>query len=250
MALALPAEVYSAGLVFARVGALAMLIPGVGETAVSPRIRLAFALILTLVLFPLLRATMPAEPASVGGLGAQISIEILIGLALGTLMRMFMATLAVTGEVVALQTTLAFAQTANPTQAQPTATVGSFLAILGVTLVFATNLHHLFLAGLVKSYSLFPAGKGLPINDLTTLEIRTFGEMFSLGIQLAAPVIVFSLVFNIATGFVGRVMPQFQIFFVATPLTVLFGLSIFGLSLGVVGLVWIDRYRAFLQQFT
>jgi flagellar biosynthetic protein FliR len=41
------------------------------------------------------------------------------------------------------------------------------------------------------------------------------------------------------------VMPQLPIFFIATPLTLLFGLSIFALSLGVFGLVWIDRFRAF-----
>ena len=40
-------------------------------------------------------------------------------------------------------------------------------------------------------------------------------------------------------------MPQFQVFFVATPLTLLLGLSVFALSLGVVGLVWLDRFRTF-----
>jgi hypothetical protein len=49
-------------------------------------------------------------------------------------------------------------------------------------------------------------------------------------VQLAAPVLVFSLVFNLATGLVGRVMPQFQIFFVASPLSVLLGLSLLRLS--------------------
>ena len=68
---ALPAEVYGAGLVFCRVGALVMLIPGLGDAAVPPRVRLAFALLLTLVLFPLLRNSLPPEPATVGGLGAE-----------------------------------------------------------------------------------------------------------------------------------------------------------------------------------
>ena len=60
---------------------------------------------------------------------------------------------------------------------------------------------------------------------------------------------VFSLVFNIAIGLVGRVMPQFQIFFVASPLSVLLGLSILALSLGVIGLVWLSRYEDFLHVF-
>jgi flagellar biosynthetic protein FliR len=247
---ALPATVYGAGLVFARVAAFAMLIPGVGETSVPPRIRLGFALLLSMVLYPVVRAGLPAEPSTVDGLAAQVGIEVLIGLAVGAVLRLFLSTLAVAGEVVSLQTTLSFAQTANPLQAQPTPTIGAFLTLLGVTLVFATNLHHLFLGAVVRSYTLFPMLKAAPVGDFAGLAIRMTGESFALGVQLAAPVIVFSLVFNVAAGFVGRAMPQFQVFFVATPLTVLLGLSVFALSLGVFGLVWIDRYRAFVTSLT
>jgi flagellar biosynthetic protein FliR len=56
-------------------------------------------------------------------------------------------------------------------------------------------------------------------------------------------------VFNVATGLVGRVMPQFQVFFIATPLNVLLGLAIFALSLGVLGLVWVDRFRELTGAF-
>ena len=68
--------------------------------------------------------------------------------------------------------------------------------------------------------------------------------------QLAAPIIVFSLVFNIATGLVGRVMPQFQVFFVATPLSVMLGMSILAISIGLIGMVWVSRYRDLLAIFT
>jgi flagellar biosynthetic protein FliR len=70
-----------------------------------------------------------------------------------------------------------------------------------------------------------------------------------MGLQLAAPVTVFALVFNIAVGLVGRVMPQFQVYFVASPMTVVLGLSVFAMSLGIVGLVWVDGYRRLLNVF-
>ena len=87
------------------------------------------------------------------------------------------------------------------------------------------------------------------MQDGAALALQTVSGSFSLGIQLAAPVIVFSLVFNLATGLIGRVMPAFQIFFVASPLSVLLGLSIFALSLGGMGMVWADRYRDLLSSF-
>ena len=244
----LPAEVFGAGLVFCRVGALVMLLPGIGEASVPPRIRLSFAFLLSLTFYPLLRAGLPPVPATVGDLGALVLIEIFVGLGLGALLRMFLAAVAVAGETVSMQTTLSFAQTANPGQ-PPTTTVGVFLMVLCTTLLFATGLHHMFIGAMVKSYTLFPIGRGIVVQDFGQLAVRTFGQTFSLGVQLAAPVIVFSLVFNIAVGFIGRVMPQFQVFFVATPLSVLLGLSILALSMGVFGLVWIDRFRTFLEPF-
>jgi flagellar biosynthetic protein FliR len=249
VAFAPAAEMYGAGLVFARVGSLAMLLPGVGESAVPPRVRLAFALVLSIAIYSIVRAGMPAVPATVGGMGGQLLIEILIGLALGSLIRLFLMALAVAGEIYALQTTLSFAQTANPLQAQPGSTLAAFLALLGVTLVFSTDLHQAFIAAMVHSFSLFPPGKALAVKDFAEMFIRTTGQTFALGVQLSAPILVFSLVFNIAAGFVGRMMPQFQIFFVATPLSVLLGLSLFAMSLGAFGLIWTGAFRDFLMQF-
>jgi len=247
--LAVPAEVYAAGLVFVRVGAIVMLIPGLGEAAVPPRIRLAFALLLSFLLTPLVASALPAIPSTVGELGAQVIKELLMGVTIGAILRLFLGTLAVAGEVVSLSTTLSFAQTANPLQAQSSTALGSFLTLFGVVLIFSADLHHGFIAAVARSYSLFEPTNGVPVADAGALAVRVVGDSFAVGVQMAAPVIVFSLIFNIATGLIGRVMPQFQIFFVASPLSVLLGLSIFTLSLGAVGLVFVDRYRELIERF-
>jgi flagellar biosynthetic protein FliR len=242
-------QVYAAGLIFARLGAIAMLLPGVGEAAVPARVRLSFALLMALMLYPVVGASAPPIPASGGGLGGAIIKEVLIGLMLGGVLRLFMTALSAAGEVVSIQTTLSFAQTANPAEAQPSTSLGTFLGLLGILLIMTTDLHHLFLTAIVKSYSIFPFSRAPPVGDAGRLAVQTVGRSFALGLQLAAPVLVFSLVFSIATGLVGRVMPQFQVFFVATPLQLLLGLSVFALSLGTIGMVWVDRYRDLLGAF-
>jgi len=241
-------QVFAAGLVFARLGAIVMLIPGIGETFIPPRIRLAFALALTLMLLPVV-GRAPAQPAAASGLGLAVIKEALIGLMIGGILRLFMSSLASAGEIISIQISLSFAQTANPMQAQPSTTVSTFLGMIGIVLIFATNLHHMFVAAVAQSFELFPFTRDVPVNDAAQLAIQTVGKSFALGLQLAAPVVVFSLIFNIATGLVGRVMPQFQVFFVATPLSLLLGLSVFALSLGVMGMVWIDRYRELVGMF-
>ncbi len=243
------AQVYAAGLIFARIGALVMLLPGIGEQSVPPRIRLSFALLMCLVLAPL-AARNVFVPATMGDVGLQVIREVLIGLTIGMIMRLFLSALATAGEVVSIQTTLGFAQTANPMLGQPNATLSTFLSLIGVVLIMTTDLHHLFIGAMVNSYDLFPLGKaGVPINDAGTLAVQTIASSFALGIQLSAPVIVFSLIFNLAAGLVGRIMPQFQIYFVTSPLAVIFGLSIFALSLGLVGMVWVNRYRELIGAF-
>lgn len=242
-------QVYAAGLIFARLGAVIMLLPGMGETFIPPRIRLSFALALALMLFPLLVRTVPPMPADAAGLAGAVIKELLIGLMIGGVLRLFMSSLATAGEIVSLQITLSFAQTANPMQAQPSTTVSTFLGLIGIVLIFATDLHHLFIAAIVRSWDVFPFAQRVPVADAGQLALQTIGKSFALGLQLAAPVVVFSLIFNIATGLVGRIMPQFQVFFVATPLILLLGLSIFALSLGVIGVVWVDHYRDLIRIF-
>lgn len=242
-------QVYAAGLLFARLGAIVLLIPGIGETFVPARVRLSFALAMAFVLFPLVGPSVPALPATVSGVALAVTKETLIGLMIGGILRFFMSSLSTAGEILSIQSTLGFSQTANPTQAAPSTSLSTFLGLLGLVLIMTTNLHHLFLSAIVRSYSLFPFNRDLPLADANTLAMQTVSKSFALGLQLAAPVVAFALVFNIASGLVGRVMPQFQIYFVTSPLMVIFALSIFGLSLGTIGMVWLDHYRDLLAIF-
>ena len=240
-------QVWVGGLVFFRVGALIMLIPGIGEGYVPVRIRLSLALIIALCLAPIAAPTLPPIPPDVAGIFGYVIRETAIGLMIGALLRLFIGSLTTTGELISLQTTLAFAQTTNPLQAAPATTISTFLTVMGVTLIFDTDLHRMFLSAIAHSYTLFAATKAIPLNDAGTLAIQTVGGTFALAVQMAAPVIVFSLVFNVATGLIGRVMPQFQIFFAATPLNLMLGLSIFALSLGAIGMVWLRAYSDFVR---
>jgi len=246
----LPIEIYHAALIFLRVGSLVMLLPGLSDTAVPPRVRLAFALVLALILGPVANPYLPPMPQTVGEMGGQVFKELFIGLGLGALLTMMMNALAVAGEVMSIQTTLAFSQTANPTEAMPSSSITSFLSVTALTLLFATNLDHLFIGAIARSYHLFPPMKPPAINDAGLVAVRAVSAAFALGLQLAAPIVVFSIVLNVAAGLIGRMVPQMQIFFAVSPLTVLLGLSLLALSLGMIGTVWLHRYQSYLAQFS
>lgn len=242
-------QIYAGALIFARLASLVMTMPGVGDSSVPPRIRLSFAFVMTLALTPVIAPVLPAIPSEVSGIAGAVIKEVLVGLMIGTILRLFLTALATAGEIVSIQTTLSFAQTSAPGIAPGSTTLGTFLGLIGLVLIMTTDLHHMFIAAIVRSYAIFPFTRDIPVADAGELAVQTVSQSFKMGVQLSAPVAVFGLIFNIAIGLIGRVMPQFQVYFVASPLMVLFGLSIFAITLGVVGLVWVDGYRVLIRNF-
>ena len=104
----------------------------------------------------------------------------------------------------------------------------------GVTLIFATDMHYLVIAALHDSYKLFAPGTVPLLGDLAALTTRTFATAFKIGIQLAAPFLVFGLLFNLGLGVLSRLMPQMQVYFVGMPLLIWLGILILLVVLGTV----------------
>jgi flagellar biosynthetic protein FliR len=219
-------------LMFARVGTMLMLLPGLGEMSVPVRIRLTIALILTFVLFPLHRVDYAIDLRQPGPVLIALFQELVIGVVLGMTARLTISALQTAGSVIAQQLGLGFVTAVDPTQGQQGLIVGNFLTLLGVTLIFATDLHHMVIAGLHDSYRLFRPGEVPVVSDVTMLITNTVAGAFRVGIQLSGPFLVFGLVFNIALGVLSRLMPQMQVYFVATPLSIIIG---FVILLFVVG---------------
>jgi flagellar biosynthetic protein FliR len=219
----LPALAAAFLLVFARIGTMLMLLPGLGELMVPARVRLTSALVLAAVMLPLHRAAYQIDLQSIGPLIVMLGEELLIGAVLGMTARLTIAALQVTGSVVAQQLGLGFVTAVDPTQGQQGVIIGNFLTILGLALLFATNSHHLVIAALDDSYTLFVPGEVPLTGDMAALMTRTLAGAFRVGVQLSAPFLVFGLLFNLGLGLLSRLMPQMQVFFVGMPLSILAG---------------------------
>src|SRR4026209_918231 len=93
----LPALAATFMLVFARVGAMAMLLPGFGESNIPVRITLAIALLLTLIILPLHRISYQVDLTSMSAMGVLMVHEIVIGVVLGATARVTLSALVVAG---------------------------------------------------------------------------------------------------------------------------------------------------------
>jgi flagellar biosynthetic protein FliR len=219
-------------LVFARVGMMIMLLPGVGELSIPSRVRLTIALVLAAILLPMHRNAYAIDLQALGPVVTMLFQELLVGAVLGMTARLAVSALQVAGTVVAQQLGLGFVTAVDPTQNQQGVIIGNFLTLLGITLIFATDLHHLVIAALDDSYRLFHPGEIPIVGDVAQLVTRTVATAFKIGIQLSAPFLVFGLLFNLGLGVLSRLMPQMQVFFIGLPLSILLGLA---LLLAVIG---------------
>jgi flagellar biosynthesis protein FliR len=234
-------------LVFARIGTMLMLLPGLGEQNISSRIRLTLALVLAAVLLPLHRAAYHIDPGALGPTIVLLIEEILIGVVLGLTARLTISALDVAGSVIAQQLGLGFVTAVDPTQGEQGALVGNFLTMLGLTLIFATNMHYLVIAALNDSFTLFAPGEVPSTGDVAALVTGTVAGAFRIGIQLSAPFLAFGLLFNIGLGVLSRLMPQMQVFFVALPLSILIGLVVLVLGLGAMMGFFLDYVAGVLH---
>jgi flagellar biosynthetic protein FliR len=230
----LPAYAAAFMLVFARIGTMIMLMPGLGELTVSPRVRLTIALALTAVLLPLHRTAYQVDLRAFGPVVSMLLQELFVGAVLGLTARLTISALQVTGSAVANQMGLGFVTAVDPTQGQQNVLVGNFLTLLGITLVFAADLHHLVIGALNDSYVLFKPGEVPLLGDVAAHTTTIVASAFRIGIQLSAPFLVFGLQFNLGLGILSRLMPQMQVFFVAIPLSILLGFLILLLVIGAM----------------
>lgn len=224
-------ELGAAFLVFARLGAALMVVPGIGEHHVLPRLRLLLALALSLLVTPGLADGLPPLPDEPLALAALVAPEVAIGLTLGFAARLALAAVHVGGTLIATQSGLSAAAMFDPNEATPGTLPGTFLNVAALTLLFAADFHHLLLRAVAASYAVLPVAGPLDLAAAAEQLTRLTGTAIAVGTRIAAPMILATLLLNLALGALGRMVPTLPALFVALPLQLLLALVLLELAL-------------------
>lgn len=245
----LTGELLAVLLVFARLGAAVMLLPGFGESHVNPRLRLWLGLSTSLLVAGALGDRLPPVPTEPAALAALLGREVLVGLAIGGAVRLALAALQVAGSIVALQSGLAAAAFFDPSEATQGTLPGALLSTTFLVLMFATDAHHWLLLRIVAAYAVLPPVPALPEGDLVAVVARLGNAAFGIALAVAAPVLVASFLGNLALGLLARLVPTLQVLFVALPLQLVLALSALALAFGAglaTALRFLDRTTLWL----
>ncbi len=235
--------VFAFMLTFVRVGTAFMIMPGVGDSFVPERVRLFMALAMTLVFLPLTTQYLPAQVPATFPLILLISFEFIVGLFMGTVARIFMTATDTAGMVISTMSGLGSAQILNPALSSQGSLLGAFLSVTAAVVLFALDLHHLLISAILDSYNLFPVNAALDMGSMAEFISKTVSASFAVGVKMAAPFIVLTLLVYVGMGVLSRVMPQVQVFIISLPLQIIVSLLLLSLCLFAIFGYWATQFE-------
>ena len=217
-----------------RISTFVLTAPVFGTQALPRRVRLMFALALTVVVAPLHAKLTPAiEVFSPAGLGLAFE-QVLIGAMLGLVLRMVFLALEFAGQIVAQQMGLGFAAMVDPVSGAQVPVIGQLYVILATLMFFAFDAHLKLIELIADSFSLMPPGAGFPTRAALAFIIDWTGQMLGAGLLMMMPAVASLLIVNLSFGVIARSAPQFNIFAIGFPIMILFGVVVMLLTIALL----------------
>lgn len=230
----------SALLVFLRVGAAMALLPAFGEQSIPQRLRLVLALAFSAVVLPAAAPMMPSDPGLLAALG-----EIIAGLTLGAVLRLFVLVLQIAGVMIAQATSLS--QIAGGAAPEPLPAVGHLLTAAGLALAVMAGLHVRLAELLIFSYEVMPAAGLPPAAEFADWGIGQIAQAFGLAFSLAAPFTIAAMMYNLALGAINRAMPALMVSFIGAPALSAAALMLLTVLTPLLLAVWSGALTSFLD---
>ena len=230
--------------VFLRVGAAMAMLPAFGERSIPQRVRIGLALAFTAIVTPAVAPQIQPLIDPDKGLVLLLFAEVIVGLALGMTLRMFILVLQIAGSIAAQSTSLS--QIFGSAALEPLPAIGHVMVISGLALAVMTGLHVRMAEALIGSYTAFPPGQFPTPSLIADWGLGRVASSFALAFTLAAPFVIASFIYNLALGVINKAMPQLMVAFVGAPAITAGGLILMFLSLPILLSVWIQAFQAFL----
>lgn len=204
--------------------------PPFGNNTIPVQIKLALGIVLALIVAPTLPAVPALDPVSLNGM-LVLSQQLIIGMAMGFVMRVVFSAIEMAGEVAGLTMGLGFATFFDPQTQGRSSAIAQFLVLTATLLMLTANVHLSMLATLVESFQTIPISTTFQ-TGLNYQKMALWGEqIFSVGMRLSLPIVAALLVTNVALGILTRAAPQLNLFGIGFPITIGVGFLMLALIL-------------------
>lgn len=226
-----PADIFLFALILCRIGGLFAALPVFGGRRLPTRIKIVAVLAITLVCMPILKLAPPPVPKDAFSIGLMVLREVMIGLTLAFVTQVIFAAVEFSGQIIGMQMGFSISAIIDPAMGGQAQVMSVMQTLLATLFFLSLNIHHTFIRAIIDSFTLIPLGGWQMSEALIRFLVKVTGDLFMLGIRLAAPVMVTLLLTSVVLGVMARAFPQMNVFMVSFPLNIGLGFVVLGATL-------------------
>jgi flagellar biosynthetic protein FliR len=215
-----------------RMSALMLAAPVFSLPAMTTRLRILFALALTVMVYPMYEWPR-IDPLSPAGL-SEIFNQIVIGLLMGLTLQVVTAAVVLGGQAISTAMGLSMA-TLMDSNLGNVPTISQFLIVVSVLIFVGLGGHGMLVVLLIESFSSLPVGQPLGVDQAWRMLLAWSSMIFLGALLIALPVMVTLLFITIGIGVITRAAPSLNIFSVGLPATIVLGFAVLIMAMGSIG---------------
>ncbi|MBN1547375.1 MAG: flagellar biosynthetic protein FliR [Syntrophaceae bacterium] len=220
-------------LVLLRVSTIIVMMPILGHKTVPVRVKAGLSLIISFLIFPFVRQTIPAISPNLIPMIFQMAGEVMIGLILGFAVKIVFTGIQYAGELIGLQMGFSMANVLDPVNNINVSIISEMQYLMALLIFLSINGHHVFITAITDSYRILQP-LGFHISGPLTQAILLYAkEIFVIAVKAAAPIIAVMLFANLGMALIARTVPQINILIVGFPLQIAVGLIFLGLTMPI-----------------
>ena len=195
-----------------RTGGLMTFAPFFGDDGVPTRVKASFALVLTAILYGV--CPVPEIKLEAANWTRLVISEAGVGLLMGLSVRVVLEGMQVAGQLAGVQLGFSLAAIIDPQTNIETPVLAVFHQMIALLIFLQLDVHHWMLRAIVKSFDYLPAGTAMMTLGTVHELVRSAGAMWLIGVQVAAPILLATMLVDLTVGFLSKASPQLPALFI------------------------------------
>jgi flagellar biosynthetic protein FliR len=202
-----------------------------GSSFAPAPVKIGLIVLISLVLMPVVALPQTLTPGMITLIAAR---ESMIGLALAFSVRLVLGGVELAGQLAGFQLGFSYASLIDPQSGARNSVMSATYGLMALFVFLAIDAHHEMLRALAASYDAMPVGAWHFEGNITLLIAHMLGMVFTVGLQLAAPVVLVLMIVELALGLMARTMPSLNLMVTGAPVRLIVGLIAVAATLQVL----------------
>lgn len=214
-------------LVMTRLAAVLTIAPPFSGGGIPPRVRVAIAASVALLVAPMYTADVKLDAAS---LIVAVVYQVLVGAMFGFLIQLLMTVPMVAGSMIDGVAGLSASSLFDPLTNTSATPAARFNQMLAMVILFGIEGHLLIIRGVLRSYEAAPLS-GFSVDPLPAILSESVGQLMLAALEIALPCLVALLMAEAMLALAARAAPRLNVMVVGFAVKSLVFLVTFGLTM-------------------